>query len=473
MVTNQQSLNYGDERAATQRRNALLGIDPTYGVDAESAVIGSITIDHSVLSQVQAVIGPDDFRQLNHRIMFTATAELLAGGIDVDRITLMEKCGRRLQLDGEDAVGFFIRVMESVPNADSAAYYARIVKRASLLRQLDGFGRSIASNAADIPDDLDEFVATAQRELAGIADSCLVLNGESGRSKSVIARIRERNSSPDTDGILTGFAAFDDDVRGLHAEEFIIVAAKSNVGKSTLMGNMAVNMCQAGKRVGIVTLEMADTSFIDRMTSQLTGINATRVAHYQSLGQREQERVDEALEKIDSFGLLINESGHMTVAKIAALATKWRVEEGIDCLFVDYLGLISPTNPKETKVNQIAFDTRALKPLAKELRIPIVAGCQVNRASYAREANKDHQLNDLRDSGAIENDADVVCFINRHEASEIAGTKYNLSIAKRRSGTRGRWPVVFNPDRLAFYGSAHANDSRYENDARFESGDTF
>lgn len=433
---------------------------PPHSLEAEVSVLGSCLISKDAVAVALEVLKPDDFYRNAHRVVFEAVQALGTASEPVDAVTVTEWLARHGRLDEVGGAAALYDLTDQVPTAANASYYARIVRDRSLLRRLIEAGGRVTQLGYEPTDDALQAVDRAETivyELsqAGGSGELQPLNTLLAESFENLERLSREHS--EVTGLATGFDDLDRLTAGLQRQNLVIVAARPSMGKSGLALGIAEYVAiDTRKPVLLFSLEMSRTEIVNRMLSSQARIDSGRLrtgrlddAHWRALG--------DALGRMNDAPLYIDDTPSITMLEIRAKARRLKQRVGLELIVVDYLQLMSSNRRSDNRVQEVAEFSRGLKMLAKELDVPVVALSQLSRQPESR-TDKRPMLSDLRESGSIEQDADIVGFIYRDEVydadSPDKGTA-ELIIAKHRNGAVGKVQLAF----LAHY-AKFANLSR-------------
>ena len=426
-------------------------------LEAERALLGSILLDNSALNTVLETLGKDDFYSEAHRITFERMVDLSERNRTIDLVTLSEELAKEGLLEKAGGAAYLASLTDGVPIGTMAAVpeYSRIVKEKSILRRLINASSNVISRCLEGSDDPETLIDLAQSQVFDIAEQ---------KVQSGFSNVREivKDSFGTIDvlfdrgqrvtGVETGFEDLDDMTSGLQAGELIVVAARPSLGKTALALNIAAHAAiRCNKLVGLFSLEMSKESLVIRLLCSEAKINSHLLRT--GLSSREDwNKMTHALGRLAEASLFIEDSPALSIMQIRAKARRLKAEKGLDLLIVDYLQLASGHGRFENRTQEVSFISRGLKSIAKELRVPVLALSQLSRAPEQRPGQRP-QLSDLRESGSIEQDADVVIFIfrERRTAEEAEGEdemsrrglETKLIIGKQRNGPTGEVSVVF------------------------------
>jgi len=413
-------------------------------------VLGAILIDNDAFNVAASVIDARAFFRDAHRRIFDRMVALSERSQPIDLVTLKDELERAGELDEVGGPAYVASLLDGVPRATNVEYYARIVKEKSILRQLIFSANKILTNAYEADQDADLILDEAESAIFSVADD---------RIKSGFIPMRDlvRDSFPKIEqlfehksfitGISTGFADVDKMTRGFQRGDLIIVAARPSMGKTSLVLNIAQHVATANQVAGFFSLEMSKEQLFMRMLASEARIDNYRLMSGQ-IGQKEYGNITHALETLSEAQLYIDDTAGAGVLEMRAKARRLQAERGLDLLAVDYIQLMTGRGRFENRTLELASISRSLKGLAKELNVPIVVLSQLSRAPEAR-SDKRPQLADLRESGALEQDADVVILIFREEmykqSTEPAESDgiAELILAKQRNGPTGLIKLAF------------------------------
>src|SRR5438132_5821130 len=421
-------------------------------LDAERSVLGAVLLDNHALNTAIENLRPDDFFLDQHRRVFTQMIALGESQQAIDLVTLTEELHRRGDLEAAGGAPYLASLADGMPKVSNIEHYARIVKEKAMLRNLIHATHNIQQNAFEGEDGADAILDNAESSIFALAEDRVKAGLVS--IKDVVKDNFERlerifREGKSITGISTGYGELDKLLSGLQPSELIILAARPSQGKTALALNFAENIAvRAGLPVAIFSLEMSKESLLQRLVASVAQIDAHkfRTGH---LGREDWRRMTEALGQIASAPLWIDDASSLTVVEIGAKARRLKREKGgLALLIVDYLQLISARGRFSNRNEEVSSITRGLKALAKELKVPVLVLSQLTRAPEREERSP--QLADLRESGAIEQDADVVLFIHRPnlfkkkgEVTDEERAQTELKIAKQRNGPVDSIPFVF------------------------------
>lgn len=422
-------------------------------VAAERAVLGSVLMDNAVLTNVQEVITADDFSIPAHADIFKAMAALDARGDRIDLVTLAEQ----LKIDGKLASaggpGYLAQLDQAVPFAQNAVEYAKIIKSQSTRRLLATAGREIMDLAGQDTGDVAELLDEAERKVFYIAEKRRAgdLRPMSELMDEALALLdKMKNSGGGITGVASGFVDLDNQLTGFHGGELIVLAARPGIGKTSLAMNFALHVAsKENLAVAVFSLEMPSVQLLTRLLAQHARVDMRKLRGGR-LSPADEERISESANELFKCKFYVDDSGGLSSFDLRAKARRLKQKEGkLGLIVIDYLQLMHQKGKVESRQLEVAEISRALKQLAKELDVPIIALSQLNRKVEERKGGKP-MLSDLRESGAIEQDADVIMFIHREDQGEEGAPQEHsnvipveLIVAKQRNGPVGSIDLVF------------------------------
>ena len=425
---------------------------PPHSIQAEQSVLGGLMLDNAAWDQVADRVGEEDFYRREHRLIFRAIAGLAERNQPCDAVTLSEELERRGELEDGGGLAYLGTLAKDTPSAANIRSYADIVRERSVMRQLIRVGTDISDSAFQPQGrDSSALLDNAERMVFQIAEQRARGGGGFSPIKSLLSRAVERietlfdQEDPIT-GIATGFKKFDEQTSGLQRSDMVVVAGRPSMGKTTFAMNIAEHVAIQGKLpVAVFSMEMPGEQLAMRMMSSLGRIDQLRV-RTGKLGDDEWPRLASAVSLLSQVPLYIDDTAALTPTEIRARARRLMREHGqLGLIVIDYLQLMQAPGAAENRTNEISTISRNLKALAKELNVPVVALSQLNR-SLEQRTNKRPIMSDLRESGAIEQDADVIVFIYRDEVyNEDSPDKgiAEIIIGKQRNGPIGTVRLTF------------------------------
>jgi len=446
---------------------SLAQLNPADGlpssVHTEVAILGAMLLDGVAISDATSKLKADDFSLDSHQRIYRAMIELMAKGHGIDYLTVQEELTRKRELDSVGGSAYLAYLTEGIPRNFSIESYVQIVKDKSLLRQLMSIFHDGGIRAADQSEDAITVLGDVEAQLADVADSA-IQRGLAGIGEIVASSFGSIDAlyeqGREVTGLATRYTDFDRMTSGLQDSELIIIAARPSMGKTAWAINIAQNAAvHDGKVVAVFSLEMSKESLLRRMLAS-EALVGSRKLQTGTMLREDKGKLMAALERLMLSKMFIDDTPGITLAEMRAKARRLKQQEGrLDLIVVDYLQLMTGTNATgkkgfENRTQEVSSISRGLKALAKEMKIPVVALSQLSRGSEQRTGDKKPLLSDLRESGSIEQDVDVVAFIHREEYydrdNEDVKGKAEIIIAKQRNGPTGSIELAFRADFTRF-----------------------
>jgi replicative DNA helicase len=438
---------------------AVLAAERTlpHNLEAERSVLGAILVHNDAFNLAAQVIDSGDFYRDAHRRIFDKMVLLNERNHAIDFVTLKEELARAGDLDEVGGPAYVASLADGVPRATNVEFYAKIVKEKAILRNLIFAANKILSNAYEADQDADLILDDAEREVFAVADNRL-------KAGFVAMRDLVKENFPKIEqlfeqkrlitGVPTGFVDLDEMTRGLQPGDLVIVAARPSMGKTSLVLNIAQHVAmEPDHTVGFFSLEMSKESLFLRMLTSEAQIDSHRLMSG-AIGQKDYGRISHALETLSAMKLFIDDTASIGVLEMRAKARRLKGEHGLSLVIVDYIQLMTGRGRFENRTLELGAISRSLKGLAKEINVPIVVLSQLSRAPESRSDHRP-QLSDLRESGALEQDADLVVLIYRDDVynkdpnNPDAGTA-ELIVAKQRNGPTGVVRLAFLREQTRF-----------------------
>jgi replicative DNA helicase len=438
---------------------------PPQNLEAERGVLGSLMLDPDLCDEIALELRAEDFYAHAHQVLYGHMLAMHNDGLRIDSTLLVDRLDAHKDLDTIGGMAYLADVVHGVPTAANAAYYAQIVRDKSTLRSLIHASTEILANAYDQSNDSRELLGLAEEKLFRILEDQGAAELAPMRDvlHEALVRIDARLNGKGIGGTPTGFTDLDHLTGGLHESELVILAARPSMGKTALATNMAEHVAiESGEPVLFVSLEMSRLELAERMLCAHGRINGHKLRNgYISPADR--KKLIESSSAMSQAPLFIDDSPSRTMTEIGATARRLKRREGrLALVVIDYLQLIEPDNSKDPRQEQVAKIARRLKCLARELKTPILCLAQLNRQAEVSKDNRP-RLSHLRESGAIEQDADVVMFVHRDEyymandedRQRVAG-EADIIIAKQRNGPIGDVKLAWLSDYTRFENLAKA-----------------
>ena len=443
---------------------------PPQSSEAEESVLGALLIDAESIVEVASILDPGDFYKPANAKIYAAIKTLHERAQPVDILTVSEELERRGEIEEIGGRAALADLCDRTSTAVHAPQYARIVERKAMLRGLIGAASRIAAigyeDAADAGEAIDraesELFSVSQKRAAGGFTPLGKLLNQAYDRLDYLHQHRGQLM-----GLRTGFTAIDSIMQGLQASDFIVLAARPSVGKTSLALNMAESIAmREGKSVGVFSLEMSKEQLVLRLLSSVTNIDSYNLRSG-FLGEMDFPKIADAMGRLEQAKIFIDDTASISVMELRTKARRLKMESGLDLVIVDYLQLMQPSQSSRdsNRVQEVSEISRGLKALARELEIPVLALSQLSRQMENREKAVP-RLSDLRESGAIEQDADVVLFLyrdgERTDDVNVKGETINFSIAKHRNGPTGGGQLWFVKDQTRFVNLVRAASSGTE-----------
>ena len=428
---------------------------PPQNLDAERSLLGAMLIDKDIIERVADIVRPEDFYDERHGLIAEAMFELYHNHQPVDVVTVTDNLSNRSKLDTVGGATKLAALTTGNLSAAHAAQYAEIVANKATLRRLVSASSTIGELAFAQELKLDDTLDRAEQALFNVSrrhqkNSFTQIKDVLGETFERIDNLHENRGQ--LRGVPTGFRDMDNVLAGLQGSDLIILAARPSMGKTSLALNMALHAAQAGHfAVGMFSLEMSKEQLVDRLLSTQSGIDSWKL-RTGNLAPEDFELLSGAMGQLAEAPLYIDDSAFVNVMEIRTKARRLKSEKGLDLLIIDHLQLMEGATNRESRVQEMSEISRSLKALAKELNIPVIAISQLSREVEKRPGHIP-QLADLRESGSIEQDADLVMFVYREEYYEPQTERKNIAdiyIAKHRNGPTGRIQLYFDATRMTF-----------------------
>ncbi len=442
--------------AETRQTNRSLRTPP-HSVDAEKALLGAILLKPDVMHDVSVTVYPESFYADKHRAIYEAVAAIFAKGDPIDVVSLVTKLKANNSLERVGGAAYITELIETVPAAGNAHYYAELVQGKAALRNLIYAADDIAEIGYSDPESVDEALDQAEKKIFHATQSPTAQKFKTIGTSLTEAWERFEYLSANQDerrGVPSGFTSLDNLLAGFQKSDLIILAARPSMGKTTFALDVARNAAlKFGASVGIFSLEMSDQQLVDRMLAAEAGVDSWKLRTGKLSNDQEFEAVQQAMAKLSDAQIHIDDQAGNNILKMRSAARRLKNEHGLDLLIVDYLQLMSPTATKasDSMVQQVTEISRSLKILARDLEVPVIALSQLSRAVEQRGGKP--RLSDLRDSGSIEQDADVVMFIHREDKINKESDRPNIAeilVEKHRNGPVGSAELYFDGKHVRF-----------------------
>lgn len=448
---------------------------PPQNKEAEQSILGSILIDKDAMVKVADLLQPTDFYYDIHRLIYEAINDLFNRHDPIDLLTVSNLLEERKQIDIVGGPAYLAELTSVVPTSSHVFKYAQIVKNKSTLRRMIKAGNIISGCGFDEEENIENLLETAEKEVFGISQT--FLKDRFVHIKEVLNKryeeIVDLHHAPEEDkvkGIATGFTSLDKILSGFQPSDLVILAARPSMGKTALALSIAQKIAiESPKKrvVGIFSLEMSKEQLVDRLFCSILGVDSWKLQHGK-LDDKDFGNMGSAMDKLSQASIYIDDSVGMSIPQLKAKARRLQMEHGLDIIILDYLQLMSTGTAayQGNRVQEISEISRSLKELGRELRVPIMALSQLSRAVEMRNP-KIPQLSDLRESGAIEQDADVVLMLYRKDYYEENVSEDEMGITevfvrKHRNGPIGKAELRFDKAQMRFYDVERRHTSDFD-----------
>ncbi len=430
---------------------------PPHNTEAEMALLGSIMLRPEVMYEVTDLAYPASFYSEKHRLIFETMLELFSKRNPTDLLTVSARLKEKNLLEEIGGNSYLSELVNSVPSSANAAYYAAIIQKKHIARNLIGAADFISSLGYDEAGELEELLDQAQKKIYDVTNIASVhkfVDMKSELDEAWERLDRLHNSGDGLRGVSTGFKELDDKLSGFQKSDLIILAARPSVGKTALALDIARQTAvNHNTPVGIFSLEMSSQQLVDRMLASQSSVDAWKLRTGRMIREDDFTAIRRSLDVLSKAPIFIDDQPGNNILKMRSVARRLKNEKGLGLIIVDYLQLITTTKNYDSMVNQVTEISRSLKNLARELDVPVLALSQLSRAVEQRGGKP--KLSDLRDSGSIEQDADVVMFIHREDKSKSSDDADKTHIAeilleKHRNGATGRIELFFNEKKATF-----------------------
>lgn len=432
---------------------------PPHDLEAEMSVLGSLMLDKDAIIKVADFLRPEDFYYKKHEDIYRTIEELFSQGEPIDMISVSSKLKAKNLLEKIGGAAYLTELINVVPTASHIITYGKIVQKKRILRDLISAGQDISLSGYEEEKESEDLLDNAERRIFEITQKSMTQTFTSIKPclKEAFERMEKiSNKEGKLRGVSTGFYELDNYLSGLQNSDLVILAARPSMGKSSLALDIAKNVAlKENKPIGFFSLEMSNDQLVDRMISSEANVDAWKIRQGTLSSSGEDNdfiKIQHALGTLSDAPIFINDTSSITVLQMRAMARRLKSQHGLGLIVIDYLQLIEPSNKNIGSVQQITEISRQLKGLARELNVPVLALSQLSRAVEQRTPSIP-KLSDLRDSGSIEQDADVVLFIYREEVYRKETPKKGIAeiiIAKHRNGPIGKLELFFDNSKSSF-----------------------
>ena len=437
----------------------MIGRIPPHSLEAEQSILGAMIIDKEAINTAIEKIRPDDFYREANREIFESIVTLFNKNEPVDLITLSEELKRRDMLDNTGGIAYLADLSSSIATTANTKYYCNIVEEKSILRKLIHSCTDVVGKSYEDSEEVNVIIEHAEKAIFDITQG-RHKEGFSPLSEVLLesfSQIEERAASQsDLTGLTTGFIDIDSKLSGLQKSDLVLLAARPSMGKTALGINIATNSAlKAGAKVAIFSLEMSKEQLVQRIISSTAHVDLQKIISGK-LEENEWMDIIDSMAPLSTAQIYIDDTAGISLMELKAKCRRLKIEQGLDLVVIDYLQLMQLEGRQESRQQEISAISRGLKTIAKEMECPVVALSQLSRAP---ELRSDHRpiLSDLRESGAIEQDADVVMFLYRDDYYHEDSEKQNIGeliIAKHRNGPTGNLELTFKKEYTKFVNMA-------------------
>jgi len=440
---------------------------PPQSIDAEKAVLGCILINNESISDILEYLSGNSFYDNNHKLIFESMINLFDKTLPIDSVNLIEELKKNKNLDTIGGAYYITGLSQEAPSVSNAEYYAKIVKEKQILREIINTSIEMSSLAYEGQDEISAIIDKAEQHLFNISElSSKKKFEELSPMLDKVLEIWSNRKKGDITGVSSGFKDLDNQISGFQKSDLIVLAARPSMGKTALALNIARNASVGNKtKIGFFSLEMSTQQLTERLLSSEAQISS-HLVRTGKLPKREWRKLSDAASVLSDLDIYIDDSPGLNIMELRAKARQMKIDKGVDLILVDYLQLLHKPGRIESRQQEISYISRSLKALAKELDVPIIALSQLSRAP---ESRSDHRpiMSDLRESGAIEQDADIVLFIFRKyvysKDPEDKGLA-ELIVSKHRNGPTGMVKLSFIDDYAKFQNYDFIHDAEFADD---------
>lgn len=431
---------------------------PPHSLEAEKSTLGALLVDKESIIKIADMLKPEDFYHDAHSMIYQAISDLYDKRSPIDLVTLTNVLEERKQLADVGGASYLALLTTSVPTATHIFQYATIIKEKAILRKLIRAGDMIKGLGYKENEEVEGLIDTAEKALfevsqTNVGDKFVHIKEVLNKTYEKITDLHDPDAKEKYRGIPTGFRGLDNILSGFQPADLVILAARPSMGKTALALNISQSVAKRGQSVGIISLEMSKEQLVERMFCSLLSVDSWKMRSGQ-LTDDDFSKIGSVMDDMNSMKIFIDDSIGNSISELKAKARRLKMEHGLDFLMIDYLQLMSSNSrgPNVNRVQEISDISRSLKALARDLSIPILALSQLSRAVEMRPV-KIPQLSDLRESGAIEQDADVVMMMYREDYYEEDSDRKGLTdvfVRKHRNGPIGHVELMFRKAQLKF-----------------------
>jgi len=454
-------------QAPAKSHAAILEAQP-HSAEAERTVLGALLLDPEAIVKVSDLLVPEDFYDPVHRLIYQAITDLYQGHEPIDFVTVSSKLADVKKIQDIGGSGFLAELAATVPTSSHIYQYGQIVKTKAVHRRIITAGQSITGLGYEVERPIAELLDEVEKTVFSITNAYLKekfihIRDVLGARYEKFAELHEAKDDNVVKGVATGYHSLDMKLSGLQPSDLVILAARPSMGKTSLALNIAQNAAiRAHKTVGVFSLEMSKEQLVDRLFASMLGVDSWKLQRGK-LDDTDFQNMGPIMDELSKANIFIDDSVASSLPELRAKARRLQMEHGLDLLIIDYLQLMSTGNNDYAgnRVQEISEISRSLKQIGRELHIPILALSQLSRAVESRPGNIP-QLSDLRDSGSIEQDADIVLMMYREDYYEEDSSRPGMTdiyIRKHRNGPTGRVELLFKKEQMRFYDVDKAHSS--------------
>lgn len=429
---------------------------PPQSIESEQAVLGALMLRPAAIHEINDILHPQMFYIKKHTIIYETILELSSKSEPIDVLSISNKLKEKKLMNDIGGGGYLAEIMDRVPSTVNIRHYADIVYKKFMLRELIDTSEDIAKTAYDDTDrDVNDIIDSAEKKIFKISSAINVKGAYVSIKNSLIETWTQieylHEHKNEVRGVPTGFPNLDNLIAGLQPSDLIILAARPSVGKTTFALDIARNAALSGKGVAIFSLEMSANQLVQRMLSAESRVSGWSIRTGHGLQTNDFQALQMAMDRLSKAPIFIDDQAGNSIVKMRSVSRRLKSEHDIKLIVVDYLQLMTTSKNYDSMVNQVTEISRSLKQLAREINVPVLVLSQLNRAVEARGGKP--RLSDLRDSGSIEQDADLVMFIHREDRYKDMSERDNIAevlIEKHRNGPVGSVQFMFDGNTTSF-----------------------
>ena len=449
--------SFGSESAGDQLARRL----PPHSIDAEMCLLASMTLDKEIVGDIVQMLEPNAFYLADHQIIYDALVDMWQGNRPIDAVLLREELAKRQLLEEIGGTAYIAELLGSVPSAADAIHYGNIVREKALLRSLIDASNKTLQDVYAPYETVEQVMDRAEKRIFDIAQKRIT--GEISELGTIAESVYEMIEDKSRAGLMTQFADLDDMLHGLQAGEMVIVAARPSMGKTAIAMNIVENIAAQQVPCAVFSLEMSKQQLAQRMMCSRAAIDSNRVRKGM-LRSEEYQRLAMMVTELAKFPIWVDDTPGLTIMDLRAKARRMALQKGIKMIMIDYMQLMEGTKGIESRQQQITEISRGIKGIARELNVPVICLSQLNRQSEGRDGHRP-RMSDLRESGSIEQDADVILLLHREdyyrqtEPDFVPDNIAEVIVAKQRNGPTGTVKLTFDNKTTTFRNLASQIDA--------------